>query len=180
MIFLSVKFEKEACLVVNITDFSPSKFFSLHKNSQFGTKITMNNRGNLKINFGDCTCIISSLDVPLLGDSPLRGGRADIMAGAGHLVTMSSLNVTPDLWLFTWGLGFLTDHLENHFFSAHIIIISPWLFVKENYPRGSEMRIVLIVNNLNPKIYLTREINWKNCRKLSNLSNLWNFELEWV
>ena len=23
------------------------------------------------------------------------------------------------------------------------------------------MRIVLIVNNLNPKIYLTREINWK-------------------
>ena len=27
MIFLSVKFEKEACLVVNITDFSPSKFF---------------------------------------------------------------------------------------------------------------------------------------------------------
>ena len=57
----------------------------------------MNNRGNLKINLADCTCIISSLDVPLLGDSPLRGGRADIMAGAGHLVTMSSLNVTPDL-----------------------------------------------------------------------------------
>ena len=98
MIFLSVKFEKEACLVVNITEyFSPSKFFFSPQNSQFGTKITMNNRGNLKTNFGDCTCIISSLDVPLLGDSPLRGGRADIMAGAGHLVTMSSLNVTPDL-----------------------------------------------------------------------------------
>ena len=38
MIFLSVKFEKEACLVVNITDFSPSKFFSLHRILNSGRK----------------------------------------------------------------------------------------------------------------------------------------------
>ena len=39
---------------------------------------------------------------------------------------------------------------------------------------GSEMRIVLIVNNLKRKIYL-REINWRNGGSIK-LSNLWNFK----
>ena len=55
--------------------FSRSEFYLFLYNSQSVMGIIM----NLVINFSDCTCIISRRDVPLLGDSPLLGGRADIM-----------------------------------------------------------------------------------------------------
>ena len=69
MIFLSVKFEKE-----DSSDFEKVKDFFLQK-SQPGmeSQWTIEN-----IKFAP-TCIISSREVPRLGDSPLRGGRADIM-----------------------------------------------------------------------------------------------------
>ena len=101
MIFLSVKFEKE-----DSSDFEKVKDFFLQK-SQPGmeSQWTIEN-----IKFAP-TCIISSREVPRLGDSPLRGGRADIMMKLSPGYKMSSLSVTIDLWWFTWGQRILTDHL---------------------------------------------------------------------